>query len=191
MTETPASGFRDVDIDIEAFTAAVAEIGRRLREALEPIFRAVTEAIRPLAALLERYPELAEVRIRQEPSGCHHLCGRSPVDHECLGEADGEFAYEPGGHAIPMCAPCRVAADHFQPEPIRRVLDGGPLARRANWPEQGSTTCAHVCGPDPNHVCGAGATETLTYALPSGGTRTMPLCGPCHTSESASLAETG
>lgn len=27
------------------------------------------------------------------------------------------------------------------------------------------------------------ATAQLTYALPSGGRRTMPLCQPCHTAE--------
>lgn len=54
----------------------------------------------------------------------------------------------------------------------------------ADWPEQGST-CAHVCGADPDHQCQAGASVHLTYALPSGGTRSMPMCGPCYQSETA------
>lgn len=63
---------------------------------------------------------------------------------------------------------------------------GEPLsASDANWPSDASRVCAHVCGGDADHACDARATATLTYALPSGGTRTMPICGPCHASENA------
>ena len=54
----------------------------------------------------------------------------------------------------------------------------------ANWPEQGGT-CAHVCGPDSDHRCAASANCQLDYDLPSGGTRSMPICAPCWESEMA------
>jgi hypothetical protein len=54
----------------------------------------------------------------------------------------------------------------------------------ADWPAQGST-CAHVCGGNPDHACDARATTRLTYTLPSGGTRSMPICAPCFESETA------
>lgn len=60
------------------------------------------------------------------------------------------------------------------------TLSGAPV--EANWAAEGSV-CAHVCGPDPGHVCDARATTTIRHALPSGGTRTLPLCGPCHAAE--------
>lgn len=56
--------------------------------------------------------------------------------------------------------------------------------RDGDWPEQGST-CAHVCGPDPGHVCDAKAVTSLRHTLPSGGVRDLPLCGPCARAESA------
>lgn len=62
---------------------------------------------------------------------------------------------------------------------------GEPLTESdANWPAQGST-CAHICGADPNHTCEAEGSMRLAYDLPSGGRRLMPICGPCHASETA------
>jgi hypothetical protein len=62
---------------------------------------------------------------------------------------------------------------------------GDPLSESdANWPSQGDT-CAHICGADPDHRCQARATTRLVYKLPSGGTRSMPICAPCHESETA------
>lgn len=55
-----------------------------------------------------------------------------------------------------------------------------------DWLDRGST-CAHVCGADPDHACDAQATTHLDYTLPTGGIRRMPICGPCHTSETAAL----
>lgn len=71
-------------------------------------------------------------------------------------------------------------------------LDWGdpPTAADADWPTQGET-CAHVCGPGPDHQCEARATTRLTYMLPSGGTRSMPMCTPCHTSEAAAKEDAG
>jgi len=57
----------------------------------------------------------------------------------------------------------------------------------ADWPAQGAT-CAHVCGPDPSHTCDARATASVTHPLPSGGKRTLPLCGPCHAAETTEVA---
>ena len=56
------------------------------------------------------------------------------------------------------------------------------LEAAKNWPAQGNV-CAHVCGPDPGHVCDARAVTHLTHPLPSGGTRTLPLCRPCANAE--------
>lgn len=53
----------------------------------------------------------------------------------------------------------------------------------ANWPADNSNVCAHVCGGD--HQCDVRATAQLTYELPSGGLRTMPLCQTCHAAECA------
>lgn len=53
----------------------------------------------------------------------------------------------------------------------------------ANWPDDASRVCAHICGGD--HECDARAATSLKYELPSGGTRSMPICGPCYTSETA------
>lgn len=62
---------------------------------------------------------------------------------------------------------------------------GEPLTESdANWPAQGST-CAHICGADPDHTCSADGSMRLAYDLPSGGRRLMPICAPCHASETA------
>lgn len=63
-------------------------------------------------------------------------------------------------------------------------------ASDANWPSQGQT-CAHVCGGGADHTCDAKATMHLTYALPSGGKRRMPICGPCHASETTAIPAAG
>jgi hypothetical protein len=74
----------------------------------------------------------------------------------------------------------------YPPARATPALDwGDPLTEAdANWPSQGST-CAHICGAGPDHACDARATTRLVYKLPSGGTRSMPICGPCHESETA------
>lgn len=106
------------------------------------------------------------------------------------------------GHPVPMCAPCRTAAAETNPEGIPHQFDGilATLAGEyvpsvtaglsepitdadANWPADASRICAHVCGCD--HECDVRATTSLTYRLPSGGTRSMPICGPCHAAETA------
>lgn len=79
----------------------------------------------------------------------------------------------------------------YYPPPVRTLaapaLDWGmPLEDSdANWPDDNSNVCAHVCGGD--HQCDVRATAQLTYELPSGGLRTMPLCQPCHTAECAAV----
>lgn len=85
----------------------------------------------------------------------------------------------------------RYALDVLNPAGRRELDDGDtadwgdPLtAADADWPAQGST-CAHICGADPDHACDASASTRLTYPLPSGGTRSMPICSPCHESETA------
>jgi len=63
-------------------------------------------------------------------------------------------------------------------------------AGEAHWPADAkATTCAHVCGGSPDHVCDARATTTIRHPLPSGGTRVLPLCVPCaQAEESAATA---
>jgi hypothetical protein len=84
----------------------------------------------------------------------------------------------------------RYALDVLNPASRReraetRIDWGDPVTvEDANWPAQGST-CAHICGADPDHACDARASTRLTYPLPSGGTRSMPICGPCYESETA------
>lgn len=52
-----------------------------------------------------------------------------------------------------------------------------------DWPESSyGSTCAHVCGSD-GHSCDVRATRDMTYNLPSGGKRTMPLCTTCYDAE--------
>lgn len=67
--------------------------------------------------------------------------------------------------------------------------NGYMLASDRDWPADGkATTCAHVCGADPDHTCDAKAATALTFTLPSGGKRHLPLCGPCHQAETAAAA---
>lgn len=173
---------------------------RPVVDAFRTQFEAVCTAIRPLADYLAEHPEiltaLNDPNREREPEGCHHLCGRDP-QHECLGDADGTFAYREGGRQIPMCAPCRTAAgsreelaevraagDRQRDSAVDRIFWGMPLEDSdANWPDDNSNVCAHVCGGDPDHACDARAATQLTYDLPSGGTRAMPVCRPCFNSE--------
>jgi len=48
-------------------------------------------------------------------------------------------------------------------------------------------TCAHVCGPDPDHECQAAATTVLEHQNLAGGVTRMPLCEACYQSERAAL----
>ncbi len=71
---------------------------------------------------------------------------------------------------------------------IGEAAGAGPiLASDLDWEAQ-SAVCCHVCGPDPGHCCDARATTSITHPLPSGGTRTLPLCDPCAAAESAESA---
>lgn len=56
---------------------------------------------------------------------------------------------------------------------------GFTLAERA--------TCAHVCGPDPDHMCQAAATMELEHQNLAGGTTRTPMCSPCHAAETAAM----
>lgn len=82
-----------------------------------------------------------------------------------------------GGAMRPVAESARASAG---------LLVDPELFAARDWPahEQGST-CAHVCGPDPGHVCDARAVTTLRHPLPSGGIRDLPLCGPCAAAEGA------
>lgn len=48
-------------------------------------------------------------------------------------------------------------------------------------------TCAHVCGPVPDHECQARATDVIEHRNLAGGTTRMPVCGPCGQSERAAM----
>lgn len=63
---------------------------------------------------------------------------------------------------------------------------------QANWPSPDRSsdyglTCAHICGGD-DHVCAARAATSIVFRIPSGGQRSMPVCGPCYQAETAALA---
>lgn len=162
-------------IDRETLAAWVASLTEKMRpvfEAMRAQFEALCTALRPLAEALadlhERYPDPADWVIEPEPENCFHLCSHGP-EHECAGEADGTYVYPHGdGHKTPMCTPCQDAA-------VAGLWAGGK-------------TCAHVCGPDPDHACEAGAERHMRYTLPSGTSRALPLCLPCYDSEMAEMA---
>lgn len=67
---------------------------------------------------------------------------------------------------------------------------GDPVtAADMNTPAPGGT-CAHICGADPDHECGARATLHIEHRNLAGGTTRMPVCGPCHQSETAAMEAT-
>lgn len=75
----------------------------------------------------------------------------------------------------------RVEAEERTAQPYR-PYEAGEL----NWPSPDrsvdyGSTCAHICGDD--HRCDARATTSITYTIPSGGKRTMPVCAPCYAAE--------
>lgn len=48
-----------------------------------------------------------------------------------------------------------------------------------NWPGNSyGSTCAHVCAGE--HICDVRASVDMTYSLPTGGRRVMPLCNTCY-----------
>lgn len=158
----------------QAMTPAFQEFHEQMRRTVE----AIGVSLRPLAEFLEQHPELRNMQPEPPVQGCHHLCGRWP-EHECGGEATGTLAYRPGGREIPMCDSCREVTLAGPPRPILRGAE-------RDWPADGkASTCAHVCGGSPDHVCDARATTTIRHPLPSGGTRVLPLCGPCAVAENA------
>lgn len=182
------------------FFERMTALFRPVAEAFRVQFEAISEGLGRCGAYLAEHPEilaaLNDPNREPEPESCNHLCGRTPA-HECLGDADGTFAYREGGHQIPMCAPCRTAAgsrselaqaratgDRWQDSAVDRIFWGMPLEDSdTNWPDDNSNICAHVCGGDPDHTCDVRAATQLTYDLPSGGTRTMPICQPCFNAE--------
>jgi hypothetical protein len=110
------------------------------------------------------YLELTGVTIPPDPSG----------------EYDGIIASLEGGAYTPTRQTIAAPVDI---DSVMATLNWGqPLTDAdANWPADASKVCAHICGGD--HECDTRATGRLTYNLPSGGTRAMPICGPCHESE--------
>ena len=159
---------------VAAWLAGMAPAFQALREHMQRTMQALGVALRPLAEFIAQHPELLTAEPEPATRGCHHWCGRWPA-HSCAGEATGTLAYRPGGREVPMCDGCRDVTVTHQPRALLPTSD-------RDWTERGST-CAHVCGPDPGHCCDARATVSITHPLPSGGTRTLPLCGPCHQAE--------
>lgn len=95
------------------------------------------------------------------------------VDTARLAEAFRRLGESVARAVEPMAAQIRAAA-----------LALGAASSGVHWPAE-AAVCCHVCGPDPGHVCDARATTSITHPLPSGGTRVLPLCGPCRQAESA------
>jgi hypothetical protein len=67
-----------------------------------------------------------------------------------------------------------------------------PSSGETDWPTPGGPvdyglTCAHICGDD-DHICDARAATSIVFTIPSGGQRSLPVCGPCYRAETAALA---
>lgn len=106
-------------------------------------------------------------------------------DAQALGERMAELGrfFRDMGHAMAdSLAPAGVAAASAARQLAARLDPELEAAR--HWEAQGRV-CCHVCGPDPGHVCDAKAVTTLRHALPSGGVRDLPLCGPCNLAEAS------
>jgi hypothetical protein len=73
---------------------------------------------------------------------------------------------------------------------VRAYLDADEERELRNTPRPDAMICAHVCGPDPDHECQAAATTTLEHQNLAGGVTRLPLCGPCHLAETATLEAT-
>jgi hypothetical protein len=71
--------------------------------------------------------------------------------------------------------------------PVAQTRENGWLSRsELNWPSpdrsaEYGTTCAHICGGD--HECEARASTSITFDIPSGGKRSMPVCTTCYDAE--------
>lgn len=100
--------------------------------------------------------------------------------------ADTVYEADAERYLVHASATGRRSSVRLSPDADPASIDWGePLEESdANWPVQGRV-CAHVCGGNADHECDARATEQLTYALPSGGTRTMPICAACNAAEMA------
>jgi len=198
------AGYRDADgalhidsvgdasprVQVAYWAQAMAPAFREFHEQMRHTLEAIGVSLRPLVEFIEQHPELRDMQPEPPTEGCHHFCGRWP-EHDCDGEATGTLAYRPGGREVPVCGGCRDATLARSPRPPARdaaALDP-ELEAAKHWTEHGGA-CAHVCGGGADHRCGAKATTSLTYRLPSGGTRRMPICGPCKTAEEAALQDT-
>lgn len=182
-----ASGRRDEDgtvyFDVTFDRDALARWIRSMNEALRAVgeemrrsAEAAAQATRPLAEWIQRNGEAIErAAVESADSYLAARMSRSVRVTRTLHSPDVEDSER---HFAQM----RSAADFIV------NADGAPtdaeLESAKNWAAGGST-CSHVCGPDPGHVCDARAVTMLRHPLPSGGTRTLPLCGPCADAEDA------
>lgn len=92
----------------------------------------------------------------------------------------------------------RAAGIHFEWVEEQEESDGPPFRRTTTlrmaseatpqpaFPAE-RATCAHVCGPSPDHVCDVRATGILRHTNLAGGTTDMPICGPCKAAETAAM----
>lgn len=164
---------------------------RHLRFEFEvPTFPAGQSFAERMAALIECYGLAPTPPLASPPTTMADLAEavaqqRRLVDAQTVGEiAVGDPRVLGTDELLEYFAQVRPAS-HFvvdaPPEPARPVEDP-ELEAAKHWPAQGNV-CAHVCGPDPGHVCDARAVTHLRHQLPSGGTRELPLCGPCADAE--------
>lgn len=202
------------DEDRATLVTGFNEIGRRLREQMDELLRQLCVSMQPvidnLAALHRRFEaaglydiDPADIRIGPDdlddeaypPDRIVEICVDTSALDAVISRATANI-----GNAVTIRRPVvsddvLAAVNRRADERIARwrerraTLDWGePLTDAdANWPDDNSNVCAHVCGGDAGHVCDVRATERLTYELPSGGRRTMPLCGPCHAAERAEV----
>lgn len=158
--------------DRARFIAGLNDLGRRLREQCEQVVRQLAAALQPAI------DAVVALHRAFEDAGIYELAAEARLEIEETDDDADEMnaaaaaAYVRAGIVTrtELLELRGATSSHAAPLPF------------ANWPEQGGT-CAHVCGPDPDHRCAARANCRLAYELPSGGTRSMPICAPCLESE--------
>lgn len=126
---------------------------------------------------LARMKARREARLNPAPvrAASPDLFAAFTVDTARLAEAFQRLGESVARAVEPMAAQIHAAA-----------LALGAASSGVHWPAE-AAVCCHVCGPDPGHVCDARATTSITHPLPSGGTRTLPLCAPCRAAENAAI----
>ena len=99
-------------------------------------------------------------------------------------DAARRYWWQSGPASRPPAAPTPTRTS---PQDVLRPVQ----ANERDWPRPDSSvdygmTCAHICGGD--HTCEARASTYFSYRIPTGGSRSMPVCRTCHDAETAAIA---